>query len=428
MTQTSTPAVSAANQLNAFKELFTESRLEQTAVLDRDLLKWMPKADNFEGAASVNSGDGFDYHIVRYAMNQARGAQFASAQGLSGNSTAGTGKVARFALPRTRYYAVVAFNDEDILASRSNKGAYFRLKEKELEDQIMGMMMEVEKHLWGDGNGNLGQISAITNANPAVVTLADPEEIVKIEVGMRIGANTSADGTGTDRVGAEEVTAIDYDAGTFTLTSNVVADHTWAANDYLFRSFGDDVTATGDAGNVMTGIAGWIPLTAPGGSDSFFGQNRSVDVVRLAGSRQSYLGSIEETVKKLISKMARIGARPDSMWLSYANWNRLELELGARAVREEASNSPFGITSLKYASPIGMLTVMPAVFCPDDRGYVLRRDTWELKHLGGFPHIVDTDGQRERALKDADGTEVRARLFGNLCCKLPKHNGVFNIG
>ncbi len=150
-------------------------------------------------------------------------------------------------------------------------------------------------------------------------------------------------------------------------------------------------------------------------------------MVRLAGSRQTYLGSIEETLKKLISKMHRIGAKPESVWLSYANWHRLELELGARAIREEASDSPFGISSLKYSSPKGMMRIMPATFCPDDRGYVFKRSTWKIHHLGGFPHIVGTDGLRERALTGADGTELRVRFFGNLACDGPKHNGVFGI-
>lgn len=425
MTQPTSGSVSSTNLANAFKEMFPDRRLEQQATLERDLLKWLPKADDFEGINSVAASGGWMYIPVRYAMNQARSAHFAQTQAAV-TAGVGHGKVARFALDRKSYYGSITFDRESVMAARSNKGAFYRIKEKEIEDLLTGMGMEAEKHLWGDGNGNLGQIGSITTANPGVITLANAEDIVNFEVGMLLGADTGISGEGTNRDGTEEVTKVDYDAGTVTMTSDVVTDHSWAANDYLFRSTGDDVNAAGDGGQVMQGVAGWIPATAET-SGTFLGQDRTLDTVRLQGSRQSWLGSIEETLKKLLSKMHRIGARPDSIFVSYANWHRLELELGARAIREEAKDSPFGLSSLRYAGPKGVMRVMPAVYCPDDVGYCLRRDTWKLHHLGGFPHVIVTNGNREQQLTGADGSELRVCFFGNLACHSPKDNGVFSI-
>ena len=73
MAQPSVGSVSATNLANAFKEMFPDRRLEQQAVLERDLLKWLPKADDFEGYNSVNTGgNGWMYIPVRYAMNPGR--------------------------------------------------------------------------------------------------------------------------------------------------------------------------------------------------------------------------------------------------------------------------------------------------------------------------------------------------------------------
>jgi hypothetical protein len=65
--------------------------------------------------------------------------------------------------------------------------------------------------------------------------------------------------------------------------------------------------------------------------------------------------------------------------------------------------------------------------CPEDRGYLLNMDTWKLKHLGGLPEIVSTDGLTMLRRPGLDQVEVRARYYAQLVCTAPGHNGVFSV-
>ena len=158
MAQPSTPTSTLSALANAYKELFPQIRLQQLAEMDRDLFKWLPKKDDLVGYAS--SG-GYYYIPVKYGMPQGLGAQFTVAQG------AGTaGKVKRFALSRKRYYGYLTLDDETVRAARDRSGAFYDVKEGEIEDIVKQVSMELEKHLWGDGGGSLGRISSITSAEP----------------------------------------------------------------------------------------------------------------------------------------------------------------------------------------------------------------------------------------------------------------------
>lgn len=397
---------------DGFKELFPQTRLEQLALINRDLLRWLPKLDKLEG-------DGLNIPY-RYEMPQGYGSVFATAQ-----SNITSGKVARVTLYRKTYYGLVTIDNESARAARSDIGAFYNIKEAEMEDIVQSVAQELETHLWRDGNGNIGQISSITTADPGVITLTNAEDVANFHVGKTIGANPGVAGlTGTDRGGEEAVTVIDVDAGTVTMTSDVVTDHSWAADDYLFNGSGDE--ATGDGGRVVNGLGAWIPTTAET-SGTFLGMDRTSVPHLLQGFRQSFLGSIEETIKKLHSKMRRFGKNPDSIWLSHTNWHRLEQELGARAYREDGTAATFGLPTLKYASPNGMLRVYAGAFCPDDVGYVLKRSTWALYHLDPVPHFAEDDGLRMLRGATYDGVEVRVRFWCELGCKDMSQNGTFAI-
>ena len=399
---------------DAYKELFPDRVLEQLAMMDRDLLRWLPKADDLDG-------DGI-WVPMRYARPQGISVDFAG-----GQASVTAGAVERAFISRNRYYGFVSIDDEAIYSARSNRGAFYNIKEVEIEDMIQQVAEELEKHLWRDGQGYLGVISSITNANPSVITLTNPEDVANFHPNMYLEARADAGSqvfTGADRGGDEQIASIDYDAGTLTMSSNVNSDHGWVATDGLFRGAAGAVAS--DYDGVVTGIAAWIPETAET-SGTFLQMDRTADTVRLQGFRNSWKGTIEETVKDLRSRMSRLGATPDSCWVSHANWHRLELELGSRVIREDGGPENFGMTSLKYSAPKGVINIMAGAFCPEDVGYLLKRKTWMLHHLKGLPHIVVTDGLRSLRGADFDGITVRGRYWCELACDGPKHNGRFEI-
>jgi hypothetical protein len=174
----------------------------------------------------------------------------------------------------------------------------------------------------------------------------------------------------------------------------------------------------------VTGVAKWIPTTAET-SGTFLSMDRTAHVQYLQGHRQTFTGSLEETIKKLLTKMSRVGARPDSAWVSFNTWLKLEMELQGRAYREDAKDSPFGLSALVYGGPGGNIRFMADPFIPDTAGYVLKRDTWCLHHLDGLPHLVTDDGTGATRGQDYDGLEMRVRMWMELACTQPKDNGTF---
>ena len=268
MAQPSSSVVTLSAYKSAYKELFPGMRVEQCSLRDRDLFRWMPKDPNFTGYAVDDSGGW--YHIpVRYSKPQGLSYYFGQAQTKGGNATEGKGLVKSFKLPRKRYYGYLTIDEEAIAASKSKNGAFYSVKESETEDLIAQVSEELEKHLWGGSNGYLGQVKSISTTTISLY----PGQPGNFHVGMSLGFNTAADGSGTDKADAvARVTAVNFSANTIT-TSADLSDDTAAveADHYIFRG-GDsvDVSATGDAGNMVLGIGDWIPLTAetwhlPGG-------------------------------------------------------------------------------------------------------------------------------------------------------------------
>lgn len=394
---------------DAYKERFPDDVLQQTAFMERDLLKWLPKKDDL-------TGDGI-WVPIRYQPPQGLGSGFAQMQA---NITAG--KVKKAFITRKRYYGGVALDDEAIRAARDRTGSFYDMKEGEIEDMIMNVAQELEKHLWRSGTGALGTISSITSAVPSVITLTNPEDVANFAVGMNLESRSSG---GSDRGGDEPITAINIVAGTITMTSNLVADHSWAATDVLVRGQAS-AGASSDYNNVVNGLSAWIPA-AYETSGTFLQMDRTDVPHLLQGFNQAFLGTIEETVKKIRSLQSRFGGNPDSVWLSHNNWHRLEVELAGRAIRHDGSAETFGIPSLKYAAPKGTLSVMAGAFCPEDVGYLLKRASWMLHHLDPLPHIVMTDGNRSLRGADFDGVELRARYWCELSCRSPKDNARFVI-
>lgn len=103
-----------------------------------------------------------------------------------------------------------------------------------------------------------------------MITLAQVEDISKFEVGQTLQARSG----GTARIFATGVSsalviAVDRDAGTVT----VDADNSGNTDTIVA---GDTMNVAGDYNAKVTGLAGWIPSSAPS-SSLFFGVDRTVD-------------------------------------------------------------------------------------------------------------------------------------------------------
>jgi hypothetical protein len=350
-----------------------------------------------------------------YSNPQGRSGTFSNALSSVGQ-TAG----AKFLLTRVQDYAVADISNEAMLASQSDSGAFFNLATQEIDGAINSIGRSIAASLYRDGTGTIGRISTGSTVASLVITLADPADIVNFEVGMFIGAS-SALGSGL-RTGSAQVTAINRNTGTLTTGSNWSTQITsLATSDYLF--------VAGDFNKKAAGLDAWIPLADPSAT-TFFGVNRTLDVVRLGGVRRSVIGvPLEEAVIDVNAAVCKEGGYPDYCFMNFQNFAAFEKQLGSKVnyVQTKDQDALVSFDGIKVVGMKGPMTVIPDLNCQNDRFYCVSLDTMMLASLGESPSLFDSDGNKMLRSSSADSLQVRVTSYHQLGVKAVGWNGVGQI-
>lgn len=402
------PASTKARLSAFFKERYPDRKLLNQAERDKPFLKAIKKKDDLEG-------DGI--HVpVDYALAGGGSSDFQVAQ-RNGHGSKGV----RFFISQNEYYEFVTLQALALRASRSKMGAYLKVKAKEVDSHTEAVGQHLARVLWGTGSGSIGQVSSGYSSGNSF-TLAEPADAINFHEDMRLQAATN-ETTGSLLDGGAEVivSKVNYGTGEITL-SDVSLMPNFAASVYLFPS--------GNRNAQLTGVGGYIPSSDPSSGESFMTNvDRSVNPTALAGWRQSWKGTIEQTVKELNAKMKRFKTGDRTMFLSFDNWQRFEFEAGAKAIRDyDGPMAKMGFRTLGLPIAGGTIEIVADPFIGEDVGYLLQMDTWELHHLDGLPHIVMDDGQSAVRGANYDGIEMRIRYWAELVCTAPGRNGRFAIG
>lgn len=391
------------------KEYYSKQRVEQLTYKDAPFYALLTKVKDFYGDS---------YPLpMRVTNPQGASATFSSAQA---NKQASNYK--KFQLTRVKDYSLASISTEAILASSTNAGAFLQLATAEIDGSMDTMKRRIGWALYGNGSGSLGQVNAEpTEASTTVITMKSVDDIVRIEVGQTIniwsaesgGSQRNTDGSDASWL----VTNVDRDAGTFTLDDAYTSSGTIAANDYIF--------VEGDRGAKLSGLAAWIPSTAPGAT-SFFGVDRSVDATRLGGIRVSSTGKpIDEALIDAARRVGREGlGSPDYVFCSYSKYASLEKTLGARIRYKDVVVAKVGFKGIEITGPQNSMTVLPDRDCPDGLMYMLDMSTWALYSLKDPIMLLDQDGNKMLRESSADAHEVRIGGYFQLGTSSPGSNAV----
>jgi len=394
----------ATSAASLIKQLYPQRRIDANWMLNYPFMAMVKKSDRFEGS-QVNIPVEHD--------GPARSRVFSNMIASGGGSAwqYPTSNIS-FALTRVRDYSVARLDAETMRSMRSDKGGFVRLLDRSIQNALNSLKQNTAVSLYRNHGGALGQFSSDSSD---VWTLVQAADAANFHVGQEI-AVSSADGTsGSLRTGTTTVTSVNFDAGTITVESDDITGET--ANDYIF--------AVGDFGVSMRGLASWLPLTAPSAAESFLGVDRSVNVTQLAGHRLNDTSlSIEECLQTLASRISYSGGNPDKCFMSPLKLKDLCLEIGSKVVRDPGGKGVVGFSGVLIQTPAGPVEVYGDPACPNNRAYLLDMSSCEFIHLDGFPHIVEDDGLKSRAVFDQDQLEVRCRLWGNLAFSAPGKNGV----
>lgn len=385
------------------KEYYTSQRIEHMVYKDNPLLAMVPKMENFGGIA-------LPIPII-HGHNQRRSHDFATAK-----ANTSTTKSKRFLLERTEDYAFASISNQVMKASRDDVGAFLEAATTEIDGAIHTATRSLAISLFRSGSGSIGQV-ANTSFATADLQLTVVDDVTNFEVDQILQFD-SVDGGGTPHAGTLTITAINRDTGVITLSANLSTISGIATNDFIFTS--------GDYDGKISGLAGWLPSTAPTSGDNFFGVDRSTDVTRLAGLRIDASGQpLEEALVTALNKVSREGGRPDVIFMSYEKFTELEHSLGSK--RDYANidiNANIGFRGLRIYGPKGEVKVIADQNCPSDKAYILQMDTWKLYSLDKAPHIVESDGLKMLRETNADAVEVRIACYAQLGCTAPGYNAV----
>ena len=399
-------ALNLTNFDAALKQHYTKDRIIDMVYPDHPLLALMPKRTDFGGRNLPVP--------VTYGHPQGRSATFATAQANKGNSS-----VTDFVVTRVKDYSLVSVDGETIEASRGDANAFLEAVTYEIDNGIESLRRSMGTAIYRNGSGALGTVGSTSTVT---LTLANIADVVNFEVGMEIcAAAAETSGSLRDSGDAVTVVGIDRDAGTLTSDENWSEIASIANGDYLF--------VEGDRNSKMSGVLAWVPTSAPGAT-SFFGVDRTADVVRLGGCR--YNGSsdtIDEALIKGANKAAKNGGSPSHLFIGFDDYMALELALGpkVRYTDVEVPGTSFGFRGIQLQGPAGTMKVIPDIDCPDGYAFALTLKDWCLASLGDAPHILMHDGKRTQREGSSDGIEVRIGFYGNVYTRGPGRSCVITL-
>jgi hypothetical protein len=391
----------------ALKELYDGQVVENLVYADNPFLAMVKKNTDFGGK--------YKPIPIITGVSQGRSATFTNAQ-----TNQSPVQVESFLLTRVSDYSIATIDNQTMLASRTDKMSFLEGAKLFIDGAIRSITLSEASALYRSGTGSIGQVGSIA---VGVITLSDPNSVVQFEVNMVLQANAT-DG-GTPRAALGYVVAVDRSAGTVTVSTSMggaaASPALWAANDYLL--------VQGDLNAKISGLAAWLPQSAPGATP-FFNVNRSVDTVRLGGVRyDGSAQSIEEALIDASNLVAREGGKPDHCFMSFASYSALEKALGAKVQYVDMKSGEIGFRGILINGANSVIKCIPDRNCPSYTAYLLQMDTWCLESLGDAPQILRYgDGLEMLRVSNADAGEVRVGYYANLRTNAPGWSAYVKLG
>lgn len=436
MATAGTPSFStASNQVSVLKELYPEDGffMRDLVYANNPLLALMPKDESPDGFA----GKYIPCPLV-YGTPQGRSAVFSNAQN---NQTAPI--EISFFVYRASNYQLVTITNEMVEATAGKAGAFVDLVKLNVDTGFRNISNDLAHDLFGDGSGSRGTF-VNTAISTGVITLDDPNTVVNFEVGMTLVSYSVSGLTATQSTGLAVgfIIAVNRSAGTITVSAtqggSAGTPASWSQSFPYLAVQGDVNFASGGLGignglaQKVVGLAGWLPVTAPGSSDSFWGINRSADPTRLGGVRfNGQSESIEEALIDASSLVAREGGKPEMCIMNFTSYSALEKSLGSKVqyVSVKHDEADIAFAGITVNAPYGPITVIPDRSCASQTAYLLTMDSWKLRSLGKVPHILKygLEGLEGIRVSNSDALEVRIGYYANLICNAPGWNAVVQL-
>lgn len=354
---------------------------------------------------------------------------------------------ASFLLTTVNVYRVGSIQNQFLRASAQNIGAFMPAAKMNVKSLYMGAANDIAYQMFSDGSGVRGSYGVGAGSIASgVITLDNLGMVYQFSVNMALNSFSISGQTATQSTGGAiaYVIAIDTGAGTVTVSPTLQGSagtpSSWSTSfPYLGRA-GDTLFSTNglNSANMLciAGLGAWIPSVAPGPSDSFFTQNRSVSVTKLAGLR--FAGSAESIQDCLIDATNQLAAQsseagdPDVIFINPVSYQTLVKNLTGQGqyqmirakVNEEVEIS---FKALVLPTANGEISIIQDRNCPSQTAYIMTMKTWKLRSLGKIPQFLTFPGFYDMLgfpIPGQDAVEIRVGGYLNLSCNAPGANAV----
>lgn len=411
------------------KELYDDQKVQWLTYKDNPFLAMIHKEEKFPGKY-------FPVPVVYSLSSGGTSATFANAYANQSSPL-----VAEFLVTRVADFSLATIDGQMLAAAQTDPGAFIDGAELMIDAAFQAAVNRIAIAMFRNGAGTIAQVASISNVsgNSYLITLANPDDASSFEANMVLVAVQNVDGSGSAPSDTAVVNSIDRNAGTLLVTSltNIASD--WPANYYLAQQ-GDLPNATNNnfqpSGSTTTnsllklaGLAAWLPLTAPGSSDTFFGINRSIDVQRLSGVNfDGSALSLEEALLQGTGRIAMQGGRVDTGICSYATYTALITSLGSKVQYIDEKIGEIGFRGVQVNGANTVMSIFPDRSCPDGLIYCLEMDSWVLRSQNPAPHILKYMDEIEiLRVPGVDAAELRVGGYMNMYTNKPGHNGVIKV-
>lgn len=345
-----------------------------------------------------------------------------------------------FQITRSKYYQLVTLENETYFSTEGDLDA-FEPAFNEFDKGFEAAADVINRRLYRDATGTVGQILDGSSISGATITLADPADAFNIWAGDILQFSETPGSALRDTGDTLTVVSVDRETGIIT------TDGTNVGTDITGLTDTDVIYIEGYRNACPAGLASWLPSgagrdTALG--DSFFGVDRSAEPVLLGGVYYDGTGGdLNDTFLKLIGKVGKYGGDPDLVLLNpeqVTNLQRLwlaknrtfqDLKVSVSARMRDGTELILSNLYSGMQIQVGdhMVKVIGDRACPSTKMYALTTSTWRIWHTFDLPgFIMNKEGGRIlRDSDSADAMECRIGAYYNMGCRAPGHNGVSDI-
>lgn len=353
----------------------------------------------------------------------------------------------QFQVTRVSNYAIATLTGDFLRASAESVGAFMPGAELNVKSAFQALVNDEAHDLFGSGNGVRGTYGLGAGAIAAgVITLDSVGQAMFFSIGMAVVSFSISGNTPTQSTGAAIGYVIGVDTGLGTVTVSATLGgaagnpSSWSTSFPYLAAIGDVNFVTNGllSANMLklAGFGAWIPSTAPNGSDSFFGVNRSSSPTKLAGLRfQGAMESIQDSLIDAVNQLAANGNEvgdPDFIFLNPSSYQALVKSLTSQGVYQMIKAKVNEDVSISFKALVlptanGEISILQDRNCPAQVAYIITMKTWKIKTLGRFPQFITYPGfydQIGQPVGIADAVQIPVGGYLNLCCNAPGSNGV----